>query len=74
MEKKKPKKSTCPFCGSSNIGMLSGKYKKMTYAYVVCWFCKARGPVRTTPEAADKEWDEVSQIVKEYYDGDNEDD
>lgn len=74
MEKKESNKPTCPFCGSDNIRMFSGKDRNKPYAYAFCGFCKARGPVRSTAADAVKEWAEVSRIVKEYYDDDNEDD
>ena len=75
MEKKRDKNIyDCPFCGSHDVKVHSVKDRENQIYFATCRFCKARGPIRKSPDKALVEWTEVGDIVRKYYDGADEQD
>lgn len=53
---------SCPFCKSKNLKIIKAKTNSplmMTYHYVECEKCYARGPIQNIEEEAEEAWNDT---------------
>jgi hypothetical protein len=67
IEAEKEIKAGCPFClidlvdqdfKNKRAGVVSSSGKEYTVWFVMCYPCRARGPVAVTPDEAVMKWEE----------------